>query len=138
MDNIKKSPDTTDSGKQKRKNDIILIVSFLTVILLSVLLLFLFRTEGDSVIVSVNGKVYGEYSLNTDTEVEIKSGDGYNVLVIKDGEAFVKSASCRDGICSSHRHIRYNGESIICLPNDVVIEIRSQDRDQPKQPDITV
>lgn len=133
MKKVNKSSPDTQSVRRKTRNDIILIAALLTLILLSALAVLLFRTEGDTVIVSVDGNNYGEYPLNTDAEIEIKNVDGYNVLVIKDGEAYVRDASCPDGICSSHRPIRFNGQSIICLPNKVVIEIRSQDQ---KQPDI--
>ncbi|MBQ7357753.1 MAG: NusG domain II-containing protein [Clostridia bacterium] len=133
MKKVNKSSPDTQGVRRTTRNDIILIAALLTLILLSALAVLLFRTEGDTVIVSVDGNNYGEYPLNTDAEIEIKNGDGYNVLVIKDGEAYVRDASCPDGICSSHRPIRYNGQSIVCLPNKVVIEIRSQDQ---KQPDI--
>ncbi|MBQ8331015.1 MAG: NusG domain II-containing protein [Clostridia bacterium] len=97
------------------------------------LALLLFRTMGDTVVITVDGRFFGEYSLEEDRVVEIRNGDGYNVLVIEEGKASVKRASCPDGICSSHRPIEHNGESIICLPNRVVVEIRTRSQ---KQPDI--
>ena len=131
MQNEKKLTATVSNGNQKVKNDIVFIAALLALIAIAILLLLLFRTNGDTVIVRIDGSVFGTYSLNENKKVEIKSGDGYNVLVIEDGRAFVESASCPDGICSAHRAIRYNGESIICLPNRVVIEIRSQSKNTP-------
>ena len=57
--------------------------------------------------------------------------NGTNLLVIQDGYAWVAEASCPDGICSSHRPICHDGESIICLPNKVVIEIHRSSQNQP-------
>ena len=129
-----KEPTPVASGvRRKTRNDIIFIVVLLTIISLAALAMFLFRTVGDTVVVTVDGKVWGEYSLNENREVEIRNGDGYNLLVIEDGKAYVKYASCPDGICSSHRPIKHNGASIICLPNKVVIEVSTQNQ---KQPDI--
>ena len=91
----------------------------------------MFRTEGSSVTVTVDGKLFGKYSLNEKRSIEIKTENGYNVLVIDNGVAYVKEASCPDGICSSHRPVRYNGQSIICLPNKVVIEVSSDSQGQP-------
>ena len=54
-----------------------------------------------------------------------------NILVIENGKAYVNQASCPDGICSSHRPIGNDGESIICLPNKVVVEIRTSDKNRP-------
>jgi len=117
--------------KQKTKNDIIFIAAILTAALTAALILFLMRTEGDTVVVTVDGKITAEYPLSEDRTSEIKNGDGYNLLVIKDGKAYVEHASCPDGICSSHRPICHDGESIICLPNKVVIEIRAKSRNNP-------
>ena len=125
------SASSTPAAKRKRRNDVILVVGLLLVIFAAGLALFLFRSVGDTVTVTVNGEKYAEYSLSEDREIEIRVGEGYNVLVIEEGRAYVKNASCPDGICSSHRPISHDGESIICLPNKVVIEIRTTETDQP-------
>lgn len=124
------TPGASRTG-QKTKNDLILIAVLLLVVAGAALILFLSRMPGDTVVVTVDGQLWGEYSLSEDRTVEIKNGDGYNLLVIESGKAYVRQASCPDGICSSHRPISHNGESIICLPNKVVIEIRSSGSDQP-------
>lgn len=124
------TPGASRTG-QKTKNDLILIAVLLLVVAGAALILFLSRMPGDTVVVTVDGQLWGEYSLSEDRTVEIKNGDGYNLLVIEGGRAYVAHASCPDGICSSHRPISHDGESIICLPNKVVIEIRSSGSDQP-------
>ena len=133
MCNDKRVDSAPTTAKRKVKNDIIFISVLLLIILSVALALFLFRTVGDTVVVTIDGKIFAEYSLGEDREVQINSGDGYNLLVIEGGEAYIKKASCPDGICSSHRAIKHDGESIICLPNKVVVEIRTQGE---KQPDI--
>ena len=57
--------------------------------------------------------------------------EDFNRLVIKDGKASVESATCPDGICASHNPIHRKGESIVCLPNRVVITAHSVDSTQP-------
>ena len=121
----------TQKNGRKIKNDIILVSVVIGVILLAILGILIFRTEGNTVKVTVDGKTFGEYSLNIDRTVEIKSEFGSNLLVIKDGKAYVEQASCPDGICSSHRPIHYDGQSIICLPNKVVVLIDDQNTIQP-------
>lgn len=123
-------PAATTAGK-KVKNDLLLIVFLLAAVLLAAFALVLFRSEGDTVAVTVDGRIFGEYPLNEDVTVEIKNGDGYNILVIENCKARVERASCPDGICSSHRPISFGGESIICLPNKVVVEIRATDKNAP-------
>lgn len=121
-------------GNIKIKNDIIFIGVLLLIFALAGGTLLLFREEGSSVEVKIDGELYGVYSLSKDQRIEIRTGENgeqYNVLVIKDGRAYVESASCPDGICASHRPISYKGASIICLPNKVVIAIISETEDGP-------
>jgi len=124
----------TQKNGRKIKNDIILVSVLVGIILLAILGILLFRKSGSTVKVTVDGKLFGEYSLAEDKTVEIKSDRGTNLLVIRDGKAHIERASCPDGICSSHKPISYSGESIICLPNKVVVEVTSTQ--QENQPDI--
>ncbi|MBE6656819.1 MAG: NusG domain II-containing protein [Ruminococcaceae bacterium] len=118
------------SGR-KYRHDLLFIGGLLLIIAAASLALFLFRVPGDTVTVTVDGQVWGEFSLSENRTVEITGADGYNLLVIANGQAYVSEASCPDGICSSHRPISHDGESIICLPNRVVISVQRQDDRQP-------
>ena len=120
-----------EDNSKKTKNDIILIASLLLVVIAVVACLWLFGAKAEVVVVKIDGETVSEYSLDEDCEVEIKSGDGYNILIIEDGKARVERASCPDGICSEHRPISRGGESIICLPNKVVIEVHASSNDEP-------
>ena len=124
---------TAVGGGRKFKNDLILIAGILSVIAVAALLLLL-RGEGTTVRVELNGEVMGNYSLAINREVEILSGENgeeKNLLVIRDGKAYVSSATCPDGICAGHRPISRVGESIVCLPHGVVITVVGEDTAQP-------
>ena len=113
--------------RRKLRNDLILIGSLIVVLALIGLAFWLFRGEGDTVVVEVDGKVYGTYALDVDRTVEIRTGDGgeeLNLLVIEGGRARVETATCPDGICAAHRPISREGESIVCLPHKVVITVK--------------
>ena len=115
-------------SRRKNRNDIILIGAILLIAVVGLVYLFLFRGRGDTVKVTVDGKTYASYSLSEDRVEGIhtgESGEQLNRLVIRNGKAFVETATCRDGICSSHRPIFRDGESIVCLPNRVVITVIS-------------
>lgn len=89
--------------------------------------------------VTVDGELYGVYSLSQNMTEDIHTGeDGQqlNRLVIRDGKAFVENATCPDGICAAHRSISRNGESIVCLPHRVVITVAAAETDDA--PDIVV
>lgn len=127
----KGSESSASAGRRKLRNDIIFISVLIALIAAVALGVLLFAKDGDTVVVTVDGQLYGEYPLSVDRQVEIVNGEGHNLLVIEGGKAFVKSASCPDGICASHRPVSKDGESIICLPNKVVVEIRARGQDQP-------
>jgi hypothetical protein len=79
------------------------------------------REDGAFVRVSVNGEAVAEYSLYNDGEYEINGGT--NILVIKDKKAYIKYASCPDGLCKNQSKIHMSGERIVCLPNRVLVEV---------------
>ena len=50
---------------------------------------------------------------------------GEDEVIIKNDEVYMEKANCKDLICVKHKPISKNGESIICLPNQVYIEVVS-------------
>ena len=123
------------SVKHPIRNDIILIVCLFLVASIGMLYLFKFRSHGDTVKVTVDGELYGTYSLANNITEDIYSGknkEQLNRLVIRDGKAYMETATCPDGICVAHNPIFRNGESIVCLPQRVVITvITNDDTDNP-------
>ena len=116
------------SNKRKIKNDIILAVIVIAVAAMGLLLLNAFKTEGAFAVVKIDGKETNRYPLSVNTKVVIETGDnGKNTLVIEDNKAFVKDANCPDKVCEGHNKISYKGETIVCLPHKVVIEIVAED-----------
>lgn len=83
-----------------------------------------FDVEQAVVLVTVKGADFGTYRLDEDQTVDI---EGKNTLVVEDGAAYMEEADCPDQICVRHRRISRNGESIICLPNQVVISVKSSE-----------
>ncbi len=109
---------------QVKKKDIILIAVVLVVAIAGLLVFYLTQKSGDTVVVTIDGVIYNEYPLNKDIEVDIPGiNGGTNHLVIKDGFADMTDADCPDKICVDSRKISKTGESIICLPNKVVVKI---------------
>ena len=119
----------TENNTKKIKNDIIFIGALLLVLAIIGCCLLLFRKEGNTVKVTVDGQTFGTYSLDKNQTIEIKTEKGYNIVVIENGTVRVEEASCPDGVCSSHRPIRFGGSSIICLPNKVVVSIENKEND---------
>lgn len=116
--------------KQQRTigSDLMLAGGLLLFGLLLCGILLLTSRQGGSVLVRVDGRVTAEYPLNRDTTCVIEGvNGGTNLLVIENGTAFVREASCPDGLCVGMGKIRRNGQSIVCLPNRVSVEIAGGD-----------
>ena len=108
-------------GDKKLIADIILIASVLLVGLSVFLIVNLTKEVGNSVRVSVDGRNVGEYSLSVDGEYSLNGGT--NILVIKGGKAYMKYASCPDGLCINQGEAYKIGQKIVCLPNRVMVEV---------------
>lgn len=101
--------------------DILLISVILCLSLILLLVVFFTKQEGARVRVEISGEVVAEYDLSYDGEYSLN--DGTNVLKIEDGEAYLIHADCPDKTCVRTGRIKYEGQSIICLPNRVSIKI---------------
>ena len=68
----------------------------------------------------------GRYPLSEDHTETIRFEDGsYNRFAIQDGYVSMPEASCPDQICVHHSRISRNKETIVCLPDKVVITIEN-------------
>lgn len=82
---------------------------------------------GDEVVVLQDGKELAGYPLAEDNIYIISYEDEYNLLMISGGEAFISDADCPDGLCMKQRAISRKGESIICLPHKLVIQVEAKE-----------
>lgn len=108
------------------KRDKLLIVIVVCVALCAFLAHQIIGGDGaGKVTVKVNGELKGIYSLAEDQTIEINGGT--NILQIKNGKADMTEADCPDQLCVNQRAISRQGESIICLPHKVVVEVESSE-----------
>ena len=112
-----------------KKKDIVLMIIILVVAGSCVLLhRIIGEKSADYITVKVNGKIEGVYSLADDQEIVLNNGR--NVLKIKNGEADMIRADCPDQLCVKQKAVSKNKESIICLPNKIIVEVDSHQNSQ--------
>lgn len=113
-------------NKRFGKNDVIFI-SILAVFCIAVCVAVYKggAIEGSSITITVDGDVYGTYSLLEEQTIVIEDGTAKNVIQIKGGKAYMFEASCPDQLCVDQNEISFDKESIICLPNKVVLTVTS-------------
>ena len=131
-----------------RKADIILFIVLVIIGLAASAALTLSHGEagsGAKVIIESGGDLYARYPLAEDRTVIVPAPkqnavdalaadlgntacvqyDYSNVVVISGGTVSVTEASCKNQVCVKHGAISRPGESIVCLPNRMVVRIEN-------------
>ncbi len=76
-------------------------------------------------VIYVDGEVYKSLPLDRDESLTVKGHGGMSCLVdITSGRADVTEADCPDKLCVRQKSIGSYGETIVCLPARIVIEIK--------------
>lgn len=109
---------------KKTRNDIILIAVLVFLITLSIIFLMP-KNKGNYAVVKLAGNETARYPLSENTQTDIIS-NGINCLIIEDGEAYISSADCKTLVCVKSGRIKNVGETIVCLPHNLIIEIISE------------
>jgi hypothetical protein len=118
-----------------KQNDFKLIALLLLIASILFLSSQLINQEGNRVNIIVDGDSFDTYPLHSSHEVSIEDlRAGKLIIKIESGFVWVTHSTCPDRLCVKHRKINKTGESIICLPNRVAIEITG-DRPDSNIPD---
>lgn len=122
-------------NKKIRKNDIILITVIVAFAALFFFLINSFSSSGNKVIIEQDTKQIATLDINKNQEYNIYDKDGNicNTVIINGNQVSMKYANCKDKICVNHNKISKNNESIICLPNKVIVTVvsnKSRDVDE--------
>ena len=107
--------------KKKYIADIFLIIGLILFTVISAIFIY---NESDSdnlyVEISIDGEIVNKIQLDKDFTTVLPSG---NRLVIKDSKVTIDDANCPDKLCVKQGSIHKPNESIICLPNKLVVRI---------------
>ncbi len=109
------------------KRDFIAIAVVLVLSAAGFLFLNTKHAQGSRVVITVGGSEYGTYPLASDKVIEIKSENGSNTVAIENGSVYMKDADCPDRYCVKQGRITDSGDSVICLPHKLVVEVCASD-----------
>lgn len=79
--------------------------------------------------ITVAGKIYKTIPLSEhkgEESIEVKTKDGINIIKIKDNKIGIIEADCPDKVCMNPEYIEKPGQSLVCLPHRVMIEIKGK------------
>lgn len=113
-----------------KKADIILFIALIIIGLSISFLTISSNQSGGKVKISIDGHVYGVYSLSSSQTITINKGSQHNIIKIHSGKVVMFESSCHNQICVKHRPISTTNESIVCLPNKIMIEITKNNKEE--------
>ncbi|WP_234958763.1 NusG domain II-containing protein [Sporanaerobacter sp. PP17-6a] len=113
------------------KGDKYLIIIIIIISLISIIYVERDATSYNSKYISiqVNGKEYKKITFNpkmVGKTIPIKTKYGYNLIEIGDKKVRVIEADCPDKLDVKQGYISKPGETIVCLPNRLIIEIKGE------------
>ena len=112
------------------KTDILFLSILISAgVLLAVLIYFPRTSAGTYVEIRVDGKRTAAYPLSADRRETLQTASGENTILIQNGAASMTAADCPDRVCVSMRRISRSGETIVCLPHKLVLEIKNSENE---------
>lgn len=118
-----------------KKMDIV-IIAVLLILSFTPHLIF-FKTSQKSsknnyAIIQVDGKIHKKIDLSKvkkSEKVNLNLPNGKNTLLVENNSIEMKSANCNDALCVKQGNISKVGQTIICLPHKLIIEIKGDELD---------
>lgn len=118
-----------------KKMDIVIIAVLLIISFTPHLIFFKTSQKGSKnnyAIIKVDGKIHKKIDLSNvknNEEVNLNLPNGKNTLLIKNNSIQMDSANCNDALCVKQGNISKVGQTIICLPHKLIIEIKGDELD---------
>lgn len=107
-----------------KKNDFIIIFSILAVALACMFILYINKDSKTCVKIYVDDELVATLPLNEDCEFDIEGINGsHNLLAVENGKVYMKEADCPDKICIQTGIVTDFTQTIVCVPNHVVVTI---------------
>ena len=111
-----------------RKSDDILLISTIIIAIILLIIQFMTPAAGGQLVVQIDGVKVASYSLEG-SDGDFLLNDGTNTIRITDNKVKMIASDCPDQICVHHKEISKNNETIVCLPNKVVLIIENDTED---------
>ncbi len=91
--------------------------------------------SSDVLVVTLDGEEVETHPLGEDGNFVFENKGKINKFKIADGYVTMIEANCPDRYCLNTAPIYYNSQTIVCLPNKVVLEIKSEDEEKQTEID---
>lgn len=102
-----------------KKGDVIIIAAVAAAAVMTFVMSVFMPQGGKTVTVSQNNREVYRGSIYENKTLELNG----NTVEIKNGSVKITEADCKNQLCVKQGSVKNAGESIICLPNRVVVEV---------------
>jgi len=83
------------------------------------------RAPGGYAEIIRHGAVVRTLPLSEGGEYRAEYGEFVNVVAVSGGVAVMRGSNCLDGHCLRQPGISFTGQTIVCLPNRLVVQVRA-------------
>ena len=111
------------------KSDLKLVFVLLIVSIIGVVVFKLIGKIGGSALVYYDGELIKTIDLSIDNKYVVNGDNGDVVIVVSGGKIKVDTENSPLHLCSKQGYISNTYESIVCLPNKIVINISGDELD---------
>ncbi len=111
-------------NKTVKKSDIYIFIAAVLVVAVTAFAFLKCQKPGKTVVVSVENKVVYTAPLTKDETKTIETPLGKNIIEVKNKKCSCTFSNCRDEICIAKGKIDKKGQSIVCLPHKMIVEIK--------------
>lgn len=108
--------------------DLVILGVIVALIVALLFVLFLPKETGSSVEIYRSGKLIATYNMSDYEQYPLVKEYGSLIVKITDKSVIVLESDCPDKCCVKQGEIHYGGESIICVPQEIVIKIVGGDK----------
>ena len=111
------------------KSDIKLVLVLLAFVIIGFIVMFMFSKKGNQAFVYHDGNLVLTVDLNINNSYQVDGDMGPVLIDVNDGKIRVNEENSPLHLCSKQGYISNSYESIVCLPNKIVINIGNSDID---------
>ena len=107
------------------KGDKIMVGSVIIINLLCIPFIFALQKKGTDIIVEVNNKLAGNYSIENEQLIQAKGNLGITEIEIKNKKVRIIQSPCSQKLCVKMGWIGNARKIAACIPNKVVVRVVS-------------
>ncbi len=111
---------------QIKPGDIILSIALLIVSLMCMWMIIHGKTSGEEADIYLDGKLVQTVRLNKNQNIELVSTLGEINIHVNNHKIWIHQVACPDQTCKKMGKITKTGETIVCVPNKLVIVIKGK------------